>query len=322
MIEDLSVSPEIANKLEELSAKFAAKGQKLSDYLEGLLYADYLSYWDYIQLDTLLSLQKPKTDLKDEMVFVTYHQITELYFKLILWELDQLTDGSVTKSQVFLDKVNRVNRYFKQLADSFTIMTEGMDRDQFAKFRMALMPSSGFQSVQYRLIEILSTDLTNLVHADYVLWLSPDDPVDSFLEKLYWKAGARDGQTGKKTLTLKQFEEEYDKLLLKKAKQYRQKNLRRSMQRWIKDDKQGPHIIQALRQFDQMANVHWPLAHFKAAVRYLVHDKGVKGATGGTNWRKYLPPRFQRIIFFPELWSEEEKDNWGKSWVMEHIEVH
>lgn len=320
MMEDLSISPEIANKIEELSAKFSAKGQKLSDYLEGLLHTDYLTYWDYIHLETLLSLQRPKTDLKDEMIFVTYHQITELYFKLILWELDQITDSSAADTKLFLEKVNRVNRYFKQLTDSFSIMTEGMDREQFAKFRMALMPASGFQSVQYRLIEIFSTDLINLVHPNYVLWLSPDDPVNAFLDKLYWKAGARDTQTGKKTLTLRQFEEKYDKLLLEKAKQYRQKNVRCRMRRLIKDsDGQSEAVIQALRQFDQMANVYWPLAHFKAAVRYLVSDKGVKGATGSTNWRKYLPPRFQRVIFFPELWSEEEKDNWGKSWVLEQM---
>ncbi len=320
MIDQMLVSPEIAKKIEVLSDKFAAKGQKLSDYLDSLLYADYLTYWDYIQLDTLLSLQKPKTDFKDEMIFVTYHQITELYFKLILWELDQLTDSQVTDSKVFLDKINRINRYFRQLTDSFVIMTEGMDREQFAKFRMALIPASGFQSVQYRLIEMLSTDIINLVHANYVLWLSPDEPIEAFLEKLYWKAGARDAQTGKKTLTLMQFEEEYDAFLLKKAKRYKTRNLHRRMQRFTKEvSKESDAIIQALRQFDQMANVHWPLAHFKAAVRYLVTDKGVSEATGGTNWRKYLPPRFQRVIFFPELWTEEEKDNWGKSWVLENV---
>jgi len=36
-------------------------------------------------------------------------------------------------------------------------------------------------------------------------------------------------------------------------------------------------------------------------------------ATGGTNWQKYLPPRFQRIMFFPELWNDEEKANWGRA---------
>ena len=40
-------------------------------------------------------------------------------------------------------------------------------------------------------------------------------------------------------------------------------------------------------------------------------------ATGGTNWQKYLPPQFQLVIFFPDLWSEEERENWGKKVVRE-----
>jgi tryptophan 2,3-dioxygenase len=317
MTEKITLSPEVLKKLEQLADKFAKEGQNLSDYLEGLLHADYLNYWDYIELETLLSLQKPRTDQKDEMIFVTYHQITELYFKLILWELEQINEGEANDRQSFLDKVQRMNRYFKQLSDSFSVMTEGLDRDQFARFRMTLMPSSGFQSVQYRLIEILSTDLINLVHADYVLWLSTDDPVEAYLDNLYWKAGARNTETGEKTLTLRQFEAKYDKMLLDKARHYKQKNLRKRMKRFVREE--DVDIIAALREFDQWVNVHWPLAHFRAAVRYLVSDQHTKGATGGTNWRKYLPPRFQRVIFFPELWSEEEKENWGKSWVMKHV---
>ncbi|MFP4090043.1 MAG: tryptophan 2,3-dioxygenase family protein [Cyclobacteriaceae bacterium] len=318
MEDKLTLSPELIAKLEQLSDKFAQQGQSLSDYLEGMLHADYLNYWDYIQLETLLSLQRPRTDQKDEMIFITYHQITELYFKLILWELEQINNGETDNAKEFLDKIRRINRYFGQLSDSFNIMTEGLDRDQFARFRMTLMPSSGFQSVQYRLIEILSTDLINLVHADYVLWLSSNDPLDAFLDHLYWKAGARDTKTGEKTLTLRQFEEKYDKLLYDKAKHYKNRNLRRRMKRYLKEDRSD--IISALREFDQWANVNWPLSHFRAAVRYLINNSQAKGATGGTNWRKYLPPRFQRIIFFPELWTEEEKENWGKSWVMKHVD--
>ena len=52
---------DILKKLEALSDKYAAMGQDLSAYLDGLLYADYLTYWDYINLDTLLSLQHPIT---------------------------------------------------------------------------------------------------------------------------------------------------------------------------------------------------------------------------------------------------------------------
>ena len=323
-MEDVMLTQELVKQIEQLTAKFDRNGQKLADYLQGLVHANFLSYWDYIQLDTLLSLQNPKTELKDEMIFVTYHQITELYFKLVLWEMEQLTDGSVTEARPFLEKVNRMNRYFGQLVSSFTVMTEGLDREQFAKFRLALTPSSGFQSVQYRIIEIASTDLEQLVHPNYVLWLSPDDPLEEHLDKVYWKAGARDTETGEKTLTLQQFETEYDELLLDKAEDYKEKNLRRSMHRFL--DEREPlssDIIVALREFDLYANVHWPLAHFRAAVRHLINNKPRKDAadvapgTGGTNWRKYLPPRFQRIIFFPELWSDEEKDNWGKTWVLE-----
>ena len=42
-------------------------------------------------------------------------------------------------------------------------------------------------------------------------------------------------------------------------------------------------------------------------------------ATGGTNWQKYLPPRFQKRIFYPELWSDTEKEEWGKAWVEENV---
>ena len=321
-MEDVMLTQELVRQIEQLTARFDRNGQKLADYLQGMVHANFLSYWDYIQLDTLLSLQNPKTDLKDEMIFVTYHQITELYFKLVLWEMEQLTDGSVDQADQFLEKVTRMNRYFEQLVSSFSVMTEGLDREQFAKFRLALTPSSGFQSVQYRIIEIMATDLANLVHPNYVLWLSPDDPPQEYLDKLYWKAGARDTETGNKTLTLQQFEAKYDSLLLEKTITYRHKNLRQRMHAFLDEkEEKSSDIIIALREFDLYANVHWPLAHFRAAVRHLVNNNAKGGAglpgTGGTNWRKYLPPRFQRIIFFPELWSDAEKDDWGKTWVLE-----
>jgi tryptophan 2,3-dioxygenase len=51
----------------------------------------------------------------------------------------------------------------------------------------------------------------------------------------------------------------------------------------------------------------------KSAGHYLQRDPDDIKATGGTNWQKYLPPRFQRVMFFPELWSEEERAEWGKA---------
>ena len=87
-----SFDPAILKKLGLLQEKYAAMGQDLSSYLDGLLYADYRTYWDLIHLDTLLSLQRPQTSFHDEVVFIVYHQITELYFKLTLHELELMSE--------------------------------------------------------------------------------------------------------------------------------------------------------------------------------------------------------------------------------------
>ena len=87
-----SFDPAILQKLGLLQEKYAAMGQDLSSYLDGLLYADYRTYWDLIHLDTLLSLQRPQTSFHDEVVFIVYHQITELYFKLTLHEFELMSE--------------------------------------------------------------------------------------------------------------------------------------------------------------------------------------------------------------------------------------
>lgn len=157
-----TVEPELIEQLKKLQAKYDAMGQDLSSYLDGLLYSDYLTYWDYIHLDTLLSLQSPKTHLPDEKVFIMYHQITELYFRMILHELEQIAERENLDEAFFIARLDRMIRYFENLENSFDIMGAGMEKEQFLKFRMALLPASGFQSAQYRLIEICSTDMINL----------------------------------------------------------------------------------------------------------------------------------------------------------------
>ena len=78
-------------------------------------------------------------------------------------------------------------------------------------------------------------------------------------------------------------------------------------------------LIKAMRWLDINVNVNWPLAHYKSAVRYLHKAPEDIAATGGTNWQKYLPPRFQKRIFFPELWNEQELEEWGKGWVLKEV---
>lgn len=313
---DKSLDPALVEQLKKLQQKYAIMGQDLSSYLDGLLHSDYLTYWDYIHLDTLLSLQNPKTQFPDEKVFILYHQITELYFNLILWEIGQIAEKENIEEKFFIERLNRIIRYFQLLENSFSVMVDGMEREQFLKFRMSLLPASGFQSAQYRLIEICCTDMVNLVHTQFRESMLEYSDLDQQVEHLYWRSGATELASGKKTLTLQQFEEKYMKTFLETGMKYRTKNLRKIYQEHFPNSKE---VIAKLRELDMLSNVLWPLAHLKSTARYLHRDPEDIKATGGTNWQKYLPPRFQRIIFFPELWSDQEKEEWGKAAVAKAI---
>lgn len=312
---------EIKNKISQLGEKYGATGQSLKAYLDGLLYSDYLSYWDYIHLDTLLSLQRPKTDFPDEKIFIIYHQITELYFKLIINELEQISNNGrhVLESgedlgwkknldiNFFIERLQRIIRYFENLVNSFDVMISGMDKKEFLKFRMALLPGSGFQSIQFRLIEIYSTDLKNLCASK-----------NNSLEKIYWQYGATELKTKKKTYTLTQFNKKYQDLLFLKTNDLKSKNIYKKFNSLNKKDPKINILKDLLKRYDVMVNIHWKLAHYKSAIKYLRSPKENILATGGTNWKKYLPPKFQKIIFFPKLWSKKDKENWGMSWVLEN----
>lgn len=311
----MEIKPEVAKRIEQLEEKYSAMGQDLMSYLDGLLYADFLTYWDYIHADTLLSLQNPKTSFPDEQIFIIYHQITELYFKLSLHECEQISNHEKLDVKFFIARLNRINSYFENLIRSFDIMVDGMEHQQFLKFRMSLLPASGFQSAQYRMIEICSTDFIQLISKDSRDQFTASSTIDELFEFIYWKAGATELATGKKTLTLKQFEEKYSVQLIELAKAKQKTNFRALHHQLSEDDKNNPKLIIALKTLDVNVNINWPLSHYKSAVRYLQKDPEDIKATGGTNWQKYLPPRFQRRIFFPELWSEQEMTEWGKSWV-------
>lgn len=308
---------EIENRINLLQEKFAVMGQDLTSYLDGLLYADYLTYWDYIHLDTLLSLQSPRTSFKDETIFIVYHQITELYFKLCLHEMQQISEEPL-QAETFKTRIVRINRYFEALTKSFEIMVNGMDKEQFLKFRMSLLPASGFQSGQYRKIELWSTSLINLVAKDkrpHFVAQGDKALLSEMIEHLYWKNGATELATGKKTLTLIQFESKYMHEFLDIAKKAETNNIWAKYNQLSAEEQQNQELINSLKQLDVDVNINWPLQHYKSAARYLQKAPEDIAATGGTNWQKYLPPKFQKRIFYPALWSEEELENWGRTFV-------
>ena len=221
-------------------------GQDVNAYLDGLLLSNYLTYWDYVHLDTLLTLQHPKTDFPDEEIFIMYHQITELYFKLSLHEFNQISkNGKIIgenghdigwndkiSAEFLTSRLARINSYFEALTKSFEIMVNGMEKEQFLRFRMALLPASGFQSAQYRMIEIASTDLKYLVNKSKRTKADEKDTrsLEEQLAHIYWKEGATESETGKKTLTLKQFEQKYSCTFLNMAREYESCNVWKKFQ--------------------------------------------------------------------------------------------
>ena len=122
-----------------------------------------LSYGSYLQLDRLLDSQTLKStesgnSVHDEMLFIIIHQIYELWFKQILHELDSVLDmfrGNYVQEENFGIVVARFDRIIeiqKLLVNQISIL-ETMTPMDFLEFRDLLTPSSGFQSVQFRLIE-------------------------------------------------------------------------------------------------------------------------------------------------------------------------
>ncbi len=314
-----SLAPEIVARIKKLEEKYKNSGQDLGAFLDGLLHDSYITYWDYIHLDTLLSLQIPSTHFPDETIFITYHQITELYFKLVLHEINQIISHGNLTVRFFTERVSRINRYFDILEKSFDVVAKGMDKKQFLQFRLSLIPASGFQSVQYRMIEVYTTGLENLVHEERRHMINDWSTVEDKYQYLYWKYGATETETGEKTLTLKQFEKRYNPRLLRIANQVEHNTIYDCYRRLSISDQKNSQLIETLRDFDRKVNVNWCLAHLKAALYHLSKNTAQEVGTGGTNWREFLPPSFQHITFFPSLWTEEEHTEWGKSWIEDLI---
>ena len=298
--------------LEALEQKFDAINQKTETHLEGLLWSKPITYWDYIQTDALLNLQTQRTVLPDEMVFIMYHQVNELLFKMILWEINQLCHIDKPKTDFFTEKLRRISRYFDMLTTSFDIMGDGMEVEQYMKFRNTLTPASGFQSAQYRFIEFSSTDLINLIDYRFRASIDRNTPYSHAFEHLYWQAAGKDYQTGEKSFLILEFERKYREEFLRYMEEYNTINIWQKFKQLPDADQKDRELVNAMRHYDFTVNVTWVMGHLNAAKKYIDSGKGTVEATGGSDWKKYMHPKYQRRIFFPELWSEEELKNWGE----------
>ncbi|RSK41719.1 tryptophan 2,3-dioxygenase family protein [Mangrovimonas spongiae] len=301
------------NITNQLKDKYNKIGQDLDTHLEGLLYSKPINYWDYIQTDALLDLQTQRSVLPDEMVFIMYHQINELLFKMILWEIDQVANHKELTVDFFSEKLMRISRYFDMLTSSFNIMKDGMEVEQYNKFRTTLTPASGFQSAQYRKIEFASTELINLIDNRFRKTIDRNTSFEHAFEHLYWQAAGKDYKTGKKSYLLTVFEEKYKEEFIRFAKFYNTNNLWTKFKALPNSVKEDEKLIKAMRHYDHTVNIKWVMAHYNTANHYLNINGETAEATGGSEWVKYMHPKYQRRIFFPDLWTEDELKHWGEN---------
>jgi tryptophan 2,3-dioxygenase len=117
-----------------------------------------LTYSSYLRLPELLDQQVPQADpaAHDELLFITVHQVYELWFKQLLFELetarDEMLGGRPWQARHLLRRVHAIER---MLVGQVEIL-ETMTPQDFLEFRATLAPASGFQSVQFRELEFLS----------------------------------------------------------------------------------------------------------------------------------------------------------------------
>lgn len=298
--------------VEELEKKFESINQKTETHLEGLLWSKPITYWDYIQTDALLNLQNQRTILPDEMVFIMYHQVNELLFKMILWEIKQVCYSEKLETKFFTDRLTRISRYFDMLTTSFDIMGDGMEVEQYMKFRNTLTPASGFQSAQYRMIEFSSTDLINLIDYRFRDSIDRNTPYSHAFEHLYWQAAGKDYHTGEKSYLILEFERKYKDEFLRCMQEFNTINIWQKFKELPEVDQKNADLVAAMRHYDKTVNITWVMGHLNAAKKYIESGQGSGEATGGSDWKKYMHPKYQRRIFFPELWSENELKTWGE----------
>ena len=117
-----------------------------------------LTYGGYLRVDELLAQQVPQADppAHDELLFITVHQVYELWFKQLLFELETVRDAMMTgetwRARHLLRRVHVIERLLIEQVDVLETMTP----QDFLEFRANLAPASGFQSVQFRELEFLS----------------------------------------------------------------------------------------------------------------------------------------------------------------------
>jgi tryptophan 2,3-dioxygenase len=246
-----------------------------------------LTYGDYLKVPELLQLQKCLSDPEshDELQFIIVHQAYELWFKLVLFELDSIIramDEGNAKLAVWL--FQRVNAIERLLNDQIHIL-ETMSPVDFLRFRTKLNPASGFQSVQFREIEFLS----NLKDPALLEHLRSDPESLARLKKRAEQPSLWDAFL--ELLKKNRFEIPADR---------NSEKIKTELVRLYENSDQYYELFllaEAMIQHDELIGL-WRVHHVRMVERMI----GNKIGTGGSEGVRYLSSTLMKKCF-PELWD-------------------
>ena len=241
-----------------------------------------LTYSTYLKIPELISLQHPLSEpvAHDELLFIVIHQAYELWFKLINFELESLVkalhEEDLITSFRMLDRVTEIFRVLVQQVDILETMTPV----DFNRFRSNLNPASGFQSFQFREMELLA----GANPKDYERFLR--------LEPEWWQKLKERGQQASLRDALVH--------VLKERGVLREDNdLVAAVQEVYREEKHLPvqTLCEYLIRFDELVTL-WRFRHVQMVERMI----GMKPGTGGSLGVAYLKQTLTKR-FFPELWE-------------------
>jgi tryptophan 2,3-dioxygenase len=255
---------------------------------------DSLSYSQYLGLDKLLDAQHPLSYQHDEMLFIVIHQVSELWMKLCLHELNTVVD-CVRRDDLgpTFKMLARVSTIQQQLLQSWDVLATITPYD-YSAFRNSLGRSSGFQSPQYRMLEFLIGNK----NADLIEVFRSDPPTYELLERalaapsLYdevLRLLSRRGLIAQQTID-RDFRQPYQA-----SKQVAAAWL--SVYHNSEKDWDLYELAERLVDLDYKFQL-WRFTHVKTVERIIGHKRG----TGGTGGVSYLTKALE-LKFFPELWT-------------------
>lgn len=262
------------------------------------IYTDFtqdMTYGDYLQLDTLLASQRPLSNHHDETLFIIIHQVSELWLKLILHEM-QAAIASIKKQDIpyALKVLARVNNIQDQMIQGWDVLST-LTPKEYVEFRDRLGKSSGFQSYQYRMLEFsLGYKTPHILHI-----YQEEKDVHKELERIFHEPSIYDATIqamGDAGLDINEelFHRDFSSTYMGDASvQKAWKKVYMNSDTYWELYELAEKLVDVEDKFQQ-----WRFRHMKTVERII----GFKKGTGGSSGVKYLKNVLEHS-FFPELWA-------------------